>query len=129
MEIIRNLELIARKRKSFILFNYFWLVSLGGLIFPISFSYPIYLLVLIVGYFFIGFIFLGLYEKRTFVVFLSAFVLNGIGLSWRVFLEWGEFSMTRDLTVTNVGVHLTAIPIYILLVYLVLQKLSSKNIK
>ena len=44
-------------------------------------------------------------------------ILNAIGLLFRVLLEWGEYSMVRDLTVLNVGGYLIFIPILVTVSY------------
>lgn len=120
-----NFEEITRKRKRFIIWNFLFILIIGGLMFPLSFTKDFSLLIItLVGYFFVGFIFVGLYEKRPFVVFSFTFLLNVIALSWRVFLEWGEVSMVKHLTFMNVGIFLTFIPLYVTIVFLVLQQIK-----
>lgn len=121
-------KVIANKRKLFFIINFFSVVLFGGLTFPINslndFMFSVSMLIV---YFYLGFIFCGLYDKKPLVVFFSTFILNLLGLTWRVLLEWGEHALTRDLTVLNVGIHLIFIPLYITLIYLTVQQLKNKK--
>lgn len=123
-----DFERINRNRKKIFTFTLIWMVLLGGLLFPIKFVQfiPIYIGMLVV-YFYIAYMLFGLYEKRPLVMIFYAFIFNSIGLLWRVLLEWGEYSMIRDLTILNVMIYLISIPLYITLVYLVLQRLIGRN--
>ncbi|WNB90951.1 hypothetical protein [Bacillus sp. NEB1478] len=120
-----TVEMIKSKRKMVLLFNYIWMVLLGGVLFPIGFQDDLlFSISMLAPYFYMGYIFSVLYEKKIFVVFLSAFLLNGIGLFWRVLLEWGEDSMIRDLTAWNAGIFLISIPLFITIVSYFLQSVS-----
>lgn len=117
-----------RNRKKIFTFTLIWMVLLGGLLFPIKFVQfiPLYVGMLVV-YFYIAYMLFGLYEKRPLLMIFYAFIFNSIGLLWRVLLEWGEYSMIRDLTMLNVMIFLISIPLYITLVYLVIQRLIGRN--
>lgn len=125
-----DFEMINRNRKKIFTFIFVWMVLIGGLFFPIRLTQYIPLsLGMLVFYFLVAYFLLGLYEKRPLVMIFFVFLFNSIGLLWRVILEWGEYSMNRDLTIFNVAVHLISIPLYITGVYLVLRRLNGKNKK
>lgn len=66
-------------------------------------------------------------EKRAYIkTFVLAFICNGVGLLGRIALEWGEYSMTRDLTFSNTIIFLLVTPLLITLIYL-LCKYADKN--
>ena len=123
-----DFEMINRNRKKVFTFTFGWMVLIGGLLFPIRLTQYIPLsIAMLVVYFYIGLILFGLYEKRPLVMILCTFIFNSIGLLWRIFLEWGEYSMIRDLTILNVTIYLISIPLYIMVVYLVLKRLNGSN--
>lgn len=125
-----DFEMINRNRKKIFTFTFVWIVLNGGLFFPIKLTQYIPLSIgMLVFYFYIAYLLLGLYEKRPLMMFFWVFLFNSIGLLWRVILEWGEYSMNKDLTIFNVAVHLISIPLYITGVYLVLRRLNEKNKK
>lgn len=125
-----NLELVEKNRKLFILIVYISLVFIGGFIFPISIAnlFPlVILMVTLISYFFVSFIFAGLYKNRPFLVLGSTFILTLIGLIGRVILEWDEFSLITNLNALNVGIHLSFTPLILTLFYLVIQKFLNKK--
>lgn len=124
---VKNFERIATKRKTFTTISYFTLVFLGIMLFPLNTSgYSPLFLSSLVGYFYIGMIFSGLYGGRAARVFTIAFLLNGIGLCGRILLEWGEYSLMRDLTTFNVGLYLISIPSFIVILYLFVERVKKR---
>lgn len=127
-----DFEMINKNRKMIFLFIFIELVIVGGCFFSIRITtyFPssiIGLFVLLAGNFFVAWMFFGLYSKRPIRVIFYSFLFNALALCWRVLLEWGEYSMTRDLTVFNVTVFLLFIPLYITVVYLIIRRLYNRN--
>lgn len=121
---------IDKKRKFFIVIAYIYIIFfIGFCSFPITMSKhnPSSFLMLITS-FYMSIIFYGLYKNRPLFVLITTFLLNSIGLLGRVLLEWGEASMTRDLTQLNVGLHLTIIPVLITFIYCLIPRIrKAKN--
>jgi len=114
-------DLIAVNRKLVIVITYAYIAISGYFSFPINTEKRFLLLVLIfILYFYIAHILYGLYKKRTLYVFCSTLLLNSIGLLCRVLIEWGEYSITRNLTPVNIGIHLISIPVFMTVVYSIL---------
>jgi len=59
-----------------------------------------------------------LYPNRKSHVVITFFVMNLIGFSFRLWIEWGESSLMRDLTIRNIAIHLILIPLVIVVAYL-----------
>lgn len=126
-------EVIQKKRKKVTAITYAYIVFNGCWLFPIfpinispyrDFLFWVLRLEMLVVYFYIAHIFYGLYNKRPLFVFCSTFVLNSIGLLCRVILEWGEYSITRDLTPLNTGIDLILIPVLVTVFYVLLPLLN-----
>ena len=122
------LKLIEDNRKAFMFSNYIFLVLYGGITFPTIYSSDlIFISTMIVSYVYLSVIFCGLFDRNPVVVFSLAFLFNLVGLSLRVILEWGEYSMTRSLNILTVGFHLIIVPLFILLIYLIWPKIKVKT--
>lgn len=115
-------EFIAIKRKMFTVMVYAWIVFFGCCMFPINMSRIsedlLFGLLILVAYYDMADIFYGLYKKRPLFVFCSTFLFNTIGLLFRILLEWGEYSITRDLTSLNVWIYLILIPVLVTVFYI-----------
>ncbi|MEZ7170422.1 ABC transporter permease [Sporosarcina sp. OR05] len=48
-------------------------------------------------YFLAANIFAGLFLDKVWVVFMLALILSSIGMGWRLWLEWGEFSLVDHM--------------------------------
>ena len=129
-------QCVHQKRKLVLVISYAYIIFISCCLFPIvqtntqvyqNISLWLVRLLTITVYIDIANLFYGLYEKRPLFVFCFTFVLNAIGLFCRIFLEWGEATITRDLTPLNVGIHLFMIPIFITIVYMKSPLLNHKK--
>ena len=104
------------KISKMIVYSYF--IFFGCFIFPLSLTRDYSSIFLqLMGYFYLGVCFYGLERKNTFKVFGIVFLLNIIGLISRILLEWGEHSMVKALTVSNVIIFIIVIPSFVALVH------------
>ena len=109
---------IEKRRKTFTTIAYVYIVFIGCFMFPIRIGQDNSFLVdMLIGYFYLTIVLYALYRKRALFVFSITFLLNAIGLLCRVLLEWGEYTITRDLTQLNVVVYLVAIPLVVIFIY------------
>ena len=110
--------MVEKKRKSFSILTFAFIIFFGCVSFPINIAEDnSFWLFMLIPYFYIAIILYGLYKKRPLFVFSITFLLNSLGLLCRVLLEWGEYSMTRDLTQLNVGLYLILIPALVIFIY------------
>ena len=54
-------------------------------------------------YFIVANIFVGLFKDRIWFVFTTCIILTGLGMGWRLWLEWGEFSLVEH---TSLAVYI-----------------------
>ncbi|MGP4071071.1 hypothetical protein ACTWQB_00780 [Piscibacillus sp. B03] len=118
------LDQIADKRNMFLVINYALLILYGGLTFPVtSLNDFLYIALIIFIYVLSSVIFYGLYSETSLVtIFFTIFLLNVLGLSWRVLLEWGEHSLMANLTILNISIHLISIPLFVALGFYIIQQ-------
>ncbi|WP_332650290.1 ABC transporter permease [Lysinibacillus sp. 54212] len=55
------------------------------------------LLLALLMYFICANIFVGLYTKRAWLVFIITLLLGYLGMGWRIWLEWGEYTLAEYL--------------------------------
>lgn len=48
-------------------------------------------------YYLVANIFVGLYKGRVWFIFLGTLVLSSLGMGWRIWLEWGEYSLVEHM--------------------------------
>ena len=95
-------------------------------IFPLRYEISILNALMVSVYLEIGVVLSAMFRNRHIIVFLIILATNMIGFALRVWLEWGEFSMRRDLTIFNVLSTYIPICITILIGYL-LTNVSIEN--
>lgn len=86
-----------------------WFFFEAIFIFPLRYELSILNVGIIYCYFVLGLVLCATTRKKSIVILLVIGFTNMIGLGLRIWLEWGEYSMIRDLTYKNV--LLTYIPI------------------
>lgn len=97
---------------------YLYFIFFGCFMFPLSITRGLsFIFLQLMGYFYLGVCFYGLERKNTIKVFGKVLVLNIIGLIFRILLEWGEHSMVKALTIPNVIIFISVIPLFIALIH------------
>ena len=93
-------ELIQKKPTFFMIYNILAIVFFSGITF--TFVIPglygfdwFFLFFALVIYFFVANIFIGLFKERLFLVFILCLICSALGMGWRFWLEWGEFTLVE----------------------------------
>jgi len=121
-------EQIKKNKRHFILFNSAVLLFLGGTFFtfviPLTEGFSLYFFILyIVVSFFVSSIYIGLYQQWM-KVFISVLLIHSTGLLGRVALEWGEFGISKYLTLPIVTSYIISVPIFITVLYVMIKKIQ-----
>ena len=94
---------IKRGNKNFSAFVMLSMLFLSGLSFTFviptlpGFHYISFCIVMLF-YIFIANIYVGLYEKSYWKIFVFSFMLSAVGMGWRLALEWGEVTIVEHQT-------------------------------
>ncbi|KGR79034.1 hypothetical protein [Ureibacillus manganicus] len=81
-----------------------------------------FLFIALIFYFVIANIFVGLFKDRLLLVFIVSLVFSTLGMEWRLWLEWGEFSLVEHMN----PVVLVGYPCIIAFVISLMYQFSSK---
>ena len=81
-------------------------------IFPLKYELSLINAGWIYYFFMVGFILCAVTVRKPIIIFLSIILSNFIGLALRVWLEWGEVTITEGLTLNSV--FLTYVPVIII---------------
>lgn len=76
-----------------------------------------FLLLAIVIYFFVANIFVGLLKERLALVFTLSLILSALGMGWRFWLEWGEFTLVEYTNMVVVIEYPFILALIITLIY------------
>ncbi len=111
-EIFEKIELMSKNNRRIVLaIVIFFLIFEAMFLFPLRYELSILNAGLIYCYFILGFALCATTRRKSIDILLGISFTNMIGLGLRIWLEWGEYSMIRDLTYKNV--LFTYIPIII----------------
>lgn len=56
-----------------------------------------FMIVSLLIYFVVANIFVGLFKERKWFVFIGSLILSSLGMGWRLWLEWGEYSLVEHM--------------------------------
>ena len=112
---------------------YFLIISLIAIFFitGITFTFVIpslkgfewsFLFIALLLYFVVANIFVGLFKERLSLVFIVSLVFSALGMGWRLWLEWGEFSLVEHMN----PVVLIGYPCIIAFIILLMYHFSAK---
>ncbi|WP_260471897.1 hypothetical protein [Bacillus sp. HMF5848] len=51
-------------------------------------------------YFMVANIFVGLFKERLWFILMICLLVSSLGMGWRLWLEWGEFSLVEHMNPT-----------------------------
>lgn len=129
-EIFSKFELMSKNIKRIVFtIVIFFLIFEATFLFPLKYELSIMNATLIYCYFILGLALCATTRRKPIVILLGIVFSNMIGLGLRIWLEWGKYSMLRDLTYKNV--LLTYIPIVAItfICYLYAKKVIQKESK
>lgn len=127
-------ENIAKNKTLFLFFNSITILFLTGISF--TFVIPnlkgfslIALIFTLVIYILVGNIFVGIFENRVYTVFIISFILCSLGMGWRLWLEWGEFSLVEHTNPVIIIGYPSILAFIITLIYTISEKFKTKKVK
>lgn len=86
-------------------------------------GFSLYFLILSLAfYFLIANIFVGLYKEQLYFVFFISLLLSSLGMGWRLWLEWGEFSFLEHMN----PLVIVGYPIIVAFIISLLYQFSTK---
>ncbi|PIC78463.1 ABC transporter permease [Sporosarcina sp. P19] len=93
-------ERVGKSRNTFLIFATLNILFFSGISFtfviPGLKGFSLFFVVLtLLMYFIAANIFVGLFKERIWFIFTICIILNGLGMGWRLWLEWGEFSLVE----------------------------------
>jgi len=99
---------VGKSRNTFLIFATINILFFSGISFtfviPGLKAFSLFFLVLtLLMYFIAANIFVSLYKDRIWFVITISLILNSFGMGWRLWLEWGEFSLVEY---TNLAVYI-----------------------
>jgi hypothetical protein len=125
---------IEESRNTFLIFATINILFFSGISFtfviPGLKGFSLFFVVLtLLMYFVAANIFVGLFKDRILFVFMSCIILNSLGMGWRLWLEWGEFSLVEHASlVVYIGYPIVS-AIFITLFYILNDFLFRKKVK
>ena len=95
-------EQIQEKWLKFLILNLIGIVFTTGITFTVVIpglkGFNLYLsIIILVFYFLIANIFVGLFKERLYFVFTISLILSSLGMGWGLWLEWGEVSLVEHM--------------------------------
>jgi hypothetical protein len=95
-------EQVQKKRLNFLIISIIAIVFNTGITF--TFVIPTlkgfewsFLFIALLIYFVVANIFVGLFKDRLLLIFIVSLILSALGMGWRLWLEWGEFSLAEHM--------------------------------
>ncbi|MGE6487152.1 ABC transporter permease [Paenisporosarcina sp. NPDC076898] len=93
---------VAKSPAKFLILTIIIIVFFSGITF--TFVIPVLkgfsllnMIVALVMYFVVANIFVGLFKERIWFVFRGSLILSSLGMGWRLWLEWGEYSLVEHM--------------------------------
>ena len=124
---------IEKNRKHFIIFNLITILFFTG----ISFTYVIPNLkgfdlgssfIVFLIYIVIANVFVGIFVHKTVLVFFISLIFSALGMGWRLWLEWGEFSLVEHTNFVVMVGYPCITALIITLIYAVSEKFKTKKL-
>lgn len=124
---------IEKNKNHFLLFNILVIIFASGITFtaviPSLKGFDLStLFIALVFYLLVGNIFAGIFINKIGVVFTISFVLCSLGMGWRLWLEWGEFSLVEHTNIVVILGYPCILASIITLIYFGSEKLKTKKI-
>ena len=126
-------ENIQKNKMKFLLINIVAILFISG----ISFTFVIpnlkgfslsALFIALLFYIVVGNIFVGIFINKIELVFIISLALCSLGMGWRLWLEWGEFSLVEHTNIVVIIGYPCILAFIITLIYTVSEKFKTKKI-
>ncbi|MEK5186754.1 ABC transporter permease [Solibacillus sp. FSL W7-1324] len=124
---------IEKNRKHFLIFNLITILFFTG----ISFTFVIpslkgfdlgSTLIVFLIYIVVANVFVGIFVHKIELVFLISLLFSALGMGWRLWLEWGEFSLVEHTNIVVMIGYPCITALVITLIYAVSEKFKTKKI-
>ncbi|MEI4770102.1 ABC transporter permease [Psychrobacillus sp. FJAT-51614] len=125
-------EQVQKKQLSFLMISIIGIVFITGITF--TFVIPglkgfkmFFLFIALLFYFVVANIFVGLFKEKQSLVFIVSLIFSALGMGWRLWLEWGEFSLVEHMNpVVQIG-YPCIVAFIILLIFLFSAKFKFQK--
>ncbi|WP_339174276.1 ABC transporter permease [Solibacillus sp. FSL R5-0691] len=124
---------IEKYRKHFVIFNLITILFFTG----ISFTFVIpnlkgfdlgSTLIVFLIYIVVANVFVGIFVHKIELVFFISLLFSALGMGWRLWLEWGEFSLVEHTNIVVMIGYPCITALIITLIYAVSEKFKTKKI-
>ncbi|WP_339196471.1 ABC transporter permease [Solibacillus sp. FSL R5-0449] len=124
---------LEKNRKHFLIFNLITILFFTG----ISFTFVIpslkgfdlgSTLIVFLIYIVVANVFVGIFVHKIELVFLISLLFSALGMGWRLWLEWGEFSLVEHTNIVVMIGYPCITALVITLIYAVSEKFKTKKI-
>lgn len=126
-------EKVQKKPLFFMIYSILSIVFISGITF--TFVIPglygfnwFFLFMSLMVYFLLANIFVVLFKERFLLIFIFSLIFSVLGMGWRFWLEWGEFSLIEYTNMKVVIGYPCILALIITLITLVLKSLKLKNL-
>lgn len=124
---------IEKNRKHFLIFNLITILFVTGISFTFvipnlkGFDLGSKLIVFLI-YIVVANVFVGIFVHKTELVFFISLLFSALGMGWRLWLEWGEFSLVEHTNIVVMIGYPSITALIITLIYAVSEKFKTKKI-
>lgn len=124
---------IQKNKSQFLIFNIIVILFTSGItftaVFPNLKCFDIATSIVTLGfYILIGNIFVGIFENSIGLVFSMSLLLSSLGMCWRLWLEWGEFSLIEHTNIVVIIGYPCILALMITVIYTISEKFKTKKI-
>ena len=124
---------IEKYRKHFLIFNLMTILFFTGISFTkvipnlkgfdLVSTFIVFLIYIVVAN-----VFVGIFVRKTQMVFFISLLFSALGMGWRLWLEWGEFSLVEHTNIVVMIGYPSITALIITLLYAVSEKFKTKKI-
>ena len=124
---------IEKNRKHFLIFNLITILFFTGISFTMvipnlkGFDLVSTLIVFLI-YIVVANVFVGIFVRKTEMVFFISLLFSALGMGWRLWLEWGDFSLVEHKNIVVMIGYPSITALIITLLYAVSEKFKTKKI-
>ncbi|MFS0877664.1 ABC transporter permease [Solibacillus isronensis] len=124
---------IKKYRKHFLIFNLMTILFFTGISFTMVIpnlkgfdlvsTFIVFLIYIVVAN-----VFVGIFVRKTEMVFFISLLFSALGMGWRLWLEWGDFSLVEHKNIVVMIGYPSITALIITLLYAVSEKFKTKKI-
>lgn len=124
---------IEKNRKHFLIFNLITILFFTGISFTMvipnlkGFDLVSTLIVFLI-YIVVANVFVGIFVHKSELVFFISLLFSALGMGWRLWLEWGDFSLVEHKNIVVMIGYPSITALIITLLYAVSEKFKTKKI-